>query len=74
MPAWLEAALSRTIALDPDDRFADLDEMLHVLESGSALAVRPRESLSLIEKDPVRFWQGVCLLLVLALLVSLATR
>jgi serine/threonine protein phosphatase PrpC len=74
MPAWLEAVLSRTIALDPDDRFADLDEMLHVLESGSALAVRPRESLSLIEKDPVRFWQGVCLLLVLALLVSLATR
>ena len=74
MPAWLEAALARTIALDPDDRFADLGELLHVLESGSALAVRPRESLSLIEKNPVRFWQGVSLLMLIAFLVSLATR
>ena len=74
MPAWLEAALARTIALNPDDRFADLDDLLHVLESGSALAVRPRDSLSLIEKNPVRFWQGVSLLMLIALLVSLATR
>lgn len=74
MPAWLEAALSRTIALDPADRYADVDELIHVLEGGSAVAVQRHETLSLIEKDPVRFWQGVCVLLVIALLVSLATR
>lgn len=74
MPAWLEAALSRTIALDPADRYADIDELIHVLEGGSAVAVQRHETLSLIEKDPVRFWQGVCILLVIALLISLATR
>ena len=74
MPAWLEAALARTIALDPDDRYADVDELIQVLEGGSALAVQRHETLSLIEKNPVRFWQGVCILLLIALLVSLATR
>ena len=29
---------------------------------------------SLIERDPVRFWQGVSLLLVVLLAISLATR
>jgi hypothetical protein len=36
--------------------------------------VAPPQPPSLIERDPVRFWQGVCILLVIALLVSLATR
>ncbi len=35
---------------------------------------RPRPPLSLIERDPVRFWQGLCLVLVVLLMVSLATR
>lgn len=74
MPAWLEAVLSRTIALDPADRFADVEELIRVLEGGSAAAVRRHETLSLIEKNPVRFWQGVCILLVVLLLISLATR
>jgi len=74
MPAWLEAALLRAIAVDPSDRFADVEELIHVLESGSAVAVAPPQPPSLIERDPVRFWQGVCILLVIALMVSLATR
>jgi hypothetical protein len=45
-----------------------------VLETGSAAAAPAPRPLSLIERDPVRFWQGVCLVLVLLLLISLATR
>ena len=41
---------------------------------GSAAAAPAPRPLSLIERDPVRFWQGVCLVLVLLLLISLATR
>lgn len=74
MPAWLEAAILRAIAVDPDDRFADVEELIHVLETGSAVAVVPPQPPSLIERDPVRFWQGVCILLVIALMISLATR
>lgn len=74
MPAWLEAAILRACAPDPDDRFQDVEELIHVLETGSAAAAPPPRALSLIEQDPVRFWQAVSLLLALLLLIALATR
>jgi len=74
MPAWLEAAILRATALDPNDRFDDVEALVHVLETGSAVAAAPARPLSLIERNPVRFWQGVSLLLVLLLLIALATR
>jgi serine/threonine protein phosphatase PrpC len=74
MPAWLEAAILRTLAVEPTDRFADVEELIHVLESGSAAAVPTRRELSLMEREPVRFWQGVSALLVVLLLVSWMIR
>ena len=74
MPAWLEAAIMRAVAVDPEDRFEDVEELIHVLETGSAVAAPPPRPLSIIERDPVRFWQGVCLVLVVLLMISLATR
>lgn len=72
MPAWLEASIMRTLAVDPADRFADVEELIHVLESGNAQAVPEARPLALIERDPVRFWQGVSILLLVALIVSMA--
>lgn len=71
MPAWLEAAILRTLAVEPGDRFADVEELIHVLESGSAAAVPPSRDLSLMEREPVRFWQGVSAVLLVLLLASL---
>ena len=71
MPAWLEAAILRTLAVEPGDRFADVEELIHVLEGGSAAAVPPRRDLSLMEREPVRFWQGVSAVLLVLLLASL---
>ena len=51
-----------------------MEELIHVLETGSAVAAPPPRQLSLIERDPVRFWQGVSLILLLAFLISMATR
>jgi len=74
MPAWLEAALMRTLAVAPTDRFADVEELIHVLESGSAAAVPPRRDLSLMEREPARFWQGVSAVLLVLLLLSWMAR
>lgn len=74
MPAWLEAAILRTLAVEPPDRFADVEELIHVLESGSAQAVPMRRELSLMEREPVRFWQGVSALLLVLLLLSWMAR
>ena len=74
MPAWLEAAILRTLAVEPDDRFADVQELIYVLESGSALAVPRQDSLSLIERYPVRFWQAVSAVLLVLLFIAFVTR
>ncbi|PTQ10773.1 protein phosphatase [Sphingomonas oleivorans] len=74
MPAWLGAALLRAVAVNPADRFGDVTELVHVLESGNARAITPRPRAPLIERHPVRFWQGVSLLLALGMFIALAMR
>jgi serine/threonine protein phosphatase PrpC len=73
LPAWLDRALLRAIALDRRERHADAIELAFELEHGSLRAVpeviaRP----SLYDRNPVRFWQIVCATLFVALLVALA--
>lgn len=72
LPAWLQAAIGRAIAIDPDDRFRDVTEFALEMEAGPARAPpSARRPLTLYERHPVRFWQGIAALLALALLVSL---
>jgi hypothetical protein len=72
LPAWLQAALGRAIAVDPAQRFHDMMEFAVEMEAGPARApVRVHRPLTLYERSPVRFWQGVAALLALALLLSL---
>ena len=72
LPAWLQAALGRAIARDPADRFRDMAEFAVEMEAGPARApLEPPRPRTLLERNPVRFWQGVASLLALALVVSL---
>jgi len=75
LPAWLQATLGRAIAIDPAERFRDVAELAVEMETGPA---RPPVSLgrplTLYERNPARFWQGVAVLLAIALLVSLLLR
>ena len=72
LPAWLERALGRAIAVDPSERFRDMNEFAMEMETGPA---RPplvaRRPPTFYERAPVRFWQGVSALLALALLLAL---
>ncbi len=75
LPAWLQAALGRAVAIDPMERFRDMAEFTVEMEAGPAraplAAPRPR---TLYERNPLRFWQGVAALLAFALLLSLLPR
>jgi serine/threonine protein kinase len=75
LPAWLQGALGRAIAIDPADRFHDMNEFATEMETGPARVPMtvPRPQ-TLYERAPVRFWQGVAALLALALLVMLLRR
>lgn len=75
LPAWVQAALNRAIALDPAQRFRDMTELAHEFDSGPAHAPAPeRRPLTLYERSPVRFWQGVSALLAAALAASLLLK
>ena len=75
LPAWLQAALGRAVARDPGERFGDMMEFAFEMETGPARApAMTRRPQTLLERAPVRFWQGVAALLGLALLISLWRR
>ncbi|SHK95700.1 Serine/threonine protein phosphatase PrpC [Bradyrhizobium lablabi] len=72
LPAWLQAALARALAKDPAERFPDMTEFAIEMEAGPASAPHaPSRPLTLYERYPLRFWQGISALLALALLVLL---
>ncbi len=74
LPAWLDHLLARAIHVDPSQRFGDLIEF--TLELDGALArgqqIVTRQS-SLYERNPLLFWKLTSLLLLIALVISLAT-
>jgi serine/threonine protein phosphatase PrpC len=75
LPAWLQAALARAVATEPNERFRDMNEFAMEMEQGpvrAPLAVRRPQTL--YERSPLRFWQGVSALLLLALAASLLLR
>ena len=73
IPLWFDGALRRAVHPDPDRRYAELSEYIFDLR-------RPNEkylnspSIPLIERNPLLFWQGLCLLLACTSLLLLALR
>ncbi len=75
LPAWLQATIGRAIALDSSQRFHDMGEFAVEMEAGPARAPATRgRPLTLLERAPVQFWQGVAALLGLALVALLFLR
>jgi serine/threonine protein phosphatase PrpC len=75
LPAWLQAALSRAIAIDPAERFHDMNEFALEMETGPVRApVELGQPPTLYQRYPVQFWQGVAALLAAALAASLYWR
>jgi serine/threonine protein phosphatase PrpC len=75
LPAWLDAALARATSVEAAERFGDAMELAFELENGFAHGARtltPKKSW--YERNPLRFWQIVSFLLLLALIVVLSGR
>ena len=74
LPAWLDALLMRSVAIDPDERFGDIVELLRALEGGAAVARVSTRAVPLIERNPERFWQAIAAMLFIMLIAALALR
>jgi len=73
IPAWIDGVLRKAVHPNPLKRYEALSEFVHELRHPS------REFLSrsrppLLERNPVGFWKGLSLMLLVAVLALLATR
>ena len=75
LPAWLDAAILKAIGVERGDRYGDVLEFAFELENGSARAqpLTPRKK-SLYERNPVIFWQCLCLLFAFLLAIAVFHR
>ena len=71
IPHWVDRALERAVHPDPGKRFEALSEFTAALRKPSGNLVRG-DSVSLAQRDPVRFWQAISAVLALIVLVLLA--
>lgn len=73
LPAWLDAVLARATAVQAAERYAHVADLVadleHGLSRGAGSSAVPRQPL--YSRDPLRFWQGVSLVLLIVLLVVL---
>ena len=75
-PQWLDLVLEKAMQPDPARRYQDVLAVcadLERLSSGQG-AMAPVRRKPLLEREPVLFWQGVCVLLLALLLWSLTRR
>lgn len=73
LPAWLDAVLQKALQPNPAKRQQSVSEFAHDLKAPGQEFLRVRTP-PLIERHPVRFWQGTTVALALVVLVLLGWR
>lgn len=71
IPPWVDAAIARAVHIKPAKRYRELSEFMIDLRQPNRQFLNQTKP-PLIERNPVKFWQGVSLVLLIALLWSLA--
>ncbi|MEO7598786.1 MAG: protein phosphatase 2C domain-containing protein [Opitutus sp.] len=77
VPPWLESVALRAVAADPAHRYQNFSEMAYDLDHPQKVAPYHRKDAALLERNPLRFYKGLCLVLFLvclALIAQLTTR
>ncbi len=73
IPAWVDEALKKAVHPDPDKRYGELSELVYDLRHpNETFLARTRPPL--LERDPVTFWKGVCLVLAAVIAILLLRR
>jgi serine/threonine protein kinase len=70
VPPWLDGAIERAVQLEPDQRHAELADLLHDLEHPNPRYIR-QGPLGLRERAAVRPWQALSALLAFGWLLTL---
>ncbi|MBT9098322.1 bifunctional protein-serine/threonine kinase/phosphatase [Methylovulum psychrotolerans] len=65
VPVWVDGALKKATALNPQLRYGDLSEFLYDLGHPNPAFLNTPQHQPLMERNPLLFWQGLSLLLLL---------
>jgi len=71
VPTWMDGALKKATAINPQSRYGELSEFLHDLSTPNPAFLSAQETIPLIERNPLIFWKSLALLLLLTNLVTL---
>lgn len=71
IPAWIDGVIRKAVHPDPQKRYGELSEFIYDLRHPNRefVRVRPRP---LLERNPVRFWQGISFILATIIAILLA--
>lgn len=69
VPHGVDFALNKALAVEPNKRYAEVGEFIHDLYHPNPEALLCHK-LPMIERDPLVFWQGFCLLLTVLLVFA----
>ncbi|MCZ0930489.1 bifunctional protein-serine/threonine kinase/phosphatase [Vreelandella janggokensis] len=70
LPAWVDEVLKKALHPNPQHRYPALSEFIFELRSPSP-GILKQSRPPLLERDPVRFWQWLCVLLGVIIVVLL---
>jgi serine/threonine protein kinase len=72
IPAWIDGALRRTVAVDPYQRYGELSEFIYDLR-------HPNEALQdtptpLLDRNPLLFWKSIVVLLLIVIVFLVVSQ
>ena len=71
MPLWFDTVLRKAMDINPEKRYLDIDEFMADLEKPNA-KLMSQQGKTLIEKDPVKFWQAISVIQLIIIIGLLA--
>jgi serine/threonine protein kinase len=69
VPIWIDGALKKATSLTPQSRYEDLSEFIYDLNHPNPAFLRTEDHIPLLQRNPMRFWQVLCLILLISNLV-----
>ena len=71
IPIWIDGALKKATAITPGFRYEELSEFLYDLNTPNPSFMRTEDSIPLLQRNPLRFWQGLSAILIIIVLILL---
>jgi len=70
IPDWIDNVLKKALAAKPENRYQAMSEFQQDLRTPGQDILTPSEYVPLLERNPLRFWQGISVLLVIVIIAQ----